>query len=87
MTNTEARTDNTLWKKGRKPIQPLVSPQAIQAHLPLVEEETTQLLHDVIRSPDIFHPYCLTSPTKLIKQNYRISALMYPDPRSLSYPP
>ncbi|PPQ71697.1 hypothetical protein CVT25_010509 [Psilocybe cyanescens] len=40
----ELRKDTLLWRMGRRAIQPLLAPQAVQAHLPVAEAETTQLL-------------------------------------------
>ncbi|PPQ85604.1 hypothetical protein CVT25_012648 [Psilocybe cyanescens] len=47
-----ANPDNHVWRMGRKAIQPLVAPQAVLAHLPVAEAETTQLLHDIIHDPE-----------------------------------
>ncbi|KAF7340734.1 O-methylsterigmatocystin oxidoreductase [Mycena sanguinolenta] len=42
---------------GRKAIQPLLAPQAVQAHLPIAEAETTQLLHDILQEPEEFYSH------------------------------
>uniref|UniRef100_A0A8H8CEA0 Cytochrome P450 n=1 Tax=Psilocybe cubensis TaxID=181762 RepID=A0A8H8CEA0_PSICU len=47
-----ATSDNKLWQIGRKVIQPLVSSQAVQSHLPIAERETAQLLYDLLERPD-----------------------------------
>lgn len=46
-------TDNHVWKTSRKAIQPLVTPQAVQTHLPISETETTQLLYDILHGPEV----------------------------------
>ncbi|PPQ87190.1 hypothetical protein CVT25_015020 [Psilocybe cyanescens] len=48
-----APADNHVWKTSRKAIQPLVTPQAVQTHLPISETETTQLLYDILHGPEV----------------------------------
>lgn len=38
---------------GRKTIQPFLSPQAVQSHIPIAERETIQLLHDVLHTSQV----------------------------------
>lgn len=50
---------------GRRAIQPLVSPQAVQEHLPVAEVETTQLLHDIMHDPEVHIEFLsLSSPSQ-----------------------
>ncbi|PPQ71180.1 hypothetical protein CVT25_004820 [Psilocybe cyanescens] len=49
-----ATSDSHIWKIGRKVVQPLMAPQAVQAHLPVVDVETRQLLYDILHHPEEF---------------------------------
>ncbi|KAF7340729.1 Cytochrome P450 [Mycena sanguinolenta] len=52
-----ATSDDHVWRMGRKAIQPLLAPQAVQAHLPIAEAETAQLLHDILHNPEEFYSH------------------------------
>ncbi|KAH9476386.1 Cytochrome P450 monooxygenase [Psilocybe cubensis] len=45
-------SDNPLWKASRKSIQPFLSAGAIQSHVSISDKETTQLLYDILNTPE-----------------------------------
>ncbi|PPQ93106.1 hypothetical protein CVT25_003086 [Psilocybe cyanescens] len=51
--------DSHIWRMGRKAIQPLLAPLAVQANLPIAEAETTQLLYDILRDPEVQITFCM----------------------------
>ncbi|KAF7340735.1 Cytochrome p450 [Mycena sanguinolenta] len=61
-----ATSDNHVWRMGRKAIQPLLAPQAVQAHLPIAEAETTQLLYDILHDPEEFYSHISRSTLSFI---------------------
>uniref|UniRef100_A0A8H7XP39 Cytochrome P450 n=1 Tax=Psilocybe cubensis TaxID=181762 RepID=A0A8H7XP39_PSICU len=47
-----ATSDNPVWRASRKSIQPFFSVQATDAHVRIMERESSVLLHDVLHNPN-----------------------------------
>uniref|UniRef100_A0A8H7XNR4 Cytochrome P450 n=1 Tax=Psilocybe cubensis TaxID=181762 RepID=A0A8H7XNR4_PSICU len=53
-------SDNPLWKASRKSIQPFLSAGAIQSHVSISDKETTQLLYDILNTPEYLRNFVKT---------------------------
>ncbi|KAG1815836.1 cytochrome P450 [Suillus variegatus] len=51
---TEADSTTDIWHMGQKVLQTLLSPQSVNKHLPVTVAESSQLLFDLLRSPQDF---------------------------------
>ncbi|KAG1854775.1 cytochrome P450 [Suillus tomentosus] len=53
----EADSMTDIWHMGRKALQTLLSPQSVNKHLPVAVAESSQLLFDLLRSPQDFEKH------------------------------
>ncbi|PPQ93158.1 hypothetical protein CVT25_002414 [Psilocybe cyanescens] len=64
-----APSESHFWKISRKVIQPLMSPQAVQKYLPIADAETTQLLYDILHSPEVTNVPSFIASIRLTARN------------------